>query len=28
MTAEDGLAAVALVDAAYASLAGRRPVTF
>ncbi|MEJ6555519.1 Gfo/Idh/MocA family oxidoreductase [Microbacterium esteraromaticum] len=28
VTAEDGLAAVALVDAAYASLAGRRPVTF
>lgn len=28
VTAEDGLAAVALVDAAYASLAGRRPITF
>lgn len=28
VTPEDGLAAVALVDAAYASLAGRRPVTF
>lgn len=28
VTAEDGLAAVSLVDAAYASLAGRRPVTF
>lgn len=28
VTADDGLAAVALVDAAYASLAGKRPIAF